>query len=170
MTTFDTSDLASIHEVKESKSSDHSKNKILFVSDRPISSDLRLSNFSNVIEFKKDLFLNRTLEDVSKSSPFLWMDISNSDCRSYLERNITHNPYACVIIYSDKTEKWVNELSEFLGKGTVKINIRKLKNFEHLCLEDAVRMLLIEMFKLSKPQGRLRKIASYLFSCFIKKA
>lgn len=142
---------------------------LLVISDVNLTKDLKLSSWSHVVEWNEKLFLNRKLSDIAARTPFIWLNISSSACRDYVMRNVSDSMHNILLAYSNSiNDTWVQQLHS-ANPDAVMIKVSKLKNFDSLSSDEILEQLLGKLVKITKPDSRMRRVAKFLFGCFIKK-
>lgn len=177
-----------LHDLKEPRSSDdthrstmehdmqtepdetkheHAHN-LLVIADSDMGADLKLAAFSHCVEWKSELFLNRSLSDIVKRTPFLWFNLRRSGCREYVMRNISGCPYNILLCYSDAGAPWLDQLKE-ANPDAVLIKRKKLCTFDSLSEMEILEQLLTTVVRISKPDSKFVKAVKFIFGCIIKK-
>lgn len=135
---------------------------ILFISDVKMPK-LHLEEFETLKCYSDTLFTNRPLKSCFSVCKYLWFNISDSDARHYLQKNLKDCPYKVCLVYShDKNAKWLSELKLFMQGNCSIISLKRLTKVDALSSDEMVQDLLSNILKLTKPTSKAVKILSAL--------
>lgn len=128
---------------------------ICFISDCNKPDDLTLQEFQHIVEFKKDLFQNVSIEMVFQKCKYLWFNIKNSDARFYLSKNLSKSKYNILLVYEiDKKQNWIKEIQESFPDA-ITIKKDKLVMIDSFNAEHFIADTLSAITKISKPTKSL---------------
>lgn len=142
---------------------------ILFISDcsKP---EFKLESFVSTVEYEKFLFANRTIEEIFEQCKYLWLNINNKDGRLWLQKNLKKCSYNISLVYSDKDQKWIKDVENYLTKIKCtccsKISLNKLMKVNTFNEEQFVSDIMQTAITLSKPTF---KIVNFLKGCLFSK-
>lgn len=135
---------------------------ILFISDLDKPTELKLEMFQHTIDFRKDLFINKSIKNIFENARYIWCNVRNSDCRSWISKNLKNTPYNVSIIYSNKNGKWIEQIQSIVPKA-VKISYKKLKKVDGFNEREFVRDVMSNIVALKKPAMNIKHFISDCF-------
>ncbi len=135
---------------------------ILFISDLDKPTELKLEFFQHCIEFRKDLFINKSIKNIFENAKYIWCNIRDSDARTFIQKNIKNTPYNISIIYSNKNGKWIEQIQSIVPKA-VKISYKKLKKVDGFNEREFVRDVMSNIVALKKPAMNIKHFISDCF-------
>jgi hypothetical protein len=133
---------------------------ILFISDNKLSDNIRqqLSIYSNIREFDKNLFANRSprvLWEEHKVS-HIWLCLRSVNARKWLAEYIrSPKPFSTVATFAIKQSKWISDIKKHCD---VTCKFSDLKDLKSLCFREFTE-------KLDNVNLDIHKPANALFAC-----
>ena len=150
-------------------SQDKSLQNIIFIADcrmcQKTKKNLMLSQFLPCLEYDKELFSGKSIEDLSVSVKYIWVDFQKTSARKWCEKNISEisKHYRVVAVHKhSKRGKWIHQLGNYLKDvGLIVCSLKKLSQLRSLSEEELNAEIEALKYKFSKPAtGFLRCITS----------